>query len=213
MNKIYADKPCGNLYIFHTFEDVAQFLEACRYSPYDLKSFGCKWNPDPDRDVLVDYVTWGDGEPEMIDDTEGFFPGDVDCVSYHDVNKYFTGEGDDIEPGRIDSEGVRASEVVFDLDIWDASMFPYVAYLNQQSGFDRAGGYEVDIVVIKPLSQLYTTKALTDHLQSDYAARQIEKREMYNKMSRIASLKRKQELDADEAAECSILMKEIGWEE
>lgn len=191
MTKIYADKPCGHIYIFHTFEDVAQFLEACRYSPQDIKSFGCKWKPDPDRDVSVEWLAWGDEEPEIIDGTEYFFPSKVDCVPYHDVNPYFSGKGDDIECGYIGNEGVRASEVVFDPDVWDSTLFPYIAYLNQQSGFDRVGKCEVDIVCIEPLSQLCTTKALTEHLQSDYAARQIAKRDEYAKMERLASLNRK----------------------
>lgn len=158
---IYSDKPCGDTYIWHSADEVKEFLELCCFSPSDLRHFNAKFVPDADRDILVEYFN-----DEPIEGSEDFFPKDAVCIPIHDPNPFFD-DPQFPEPAFKGKEGVRKSEVALDENFWKGELFPYVAFVWFENSYDRMGNTDFEIASIRSMSQLETVSKLKEVLNSD----------------------------------------------
>lgn len=173
---IYADKPQQHLYIWNNKEEVKEFIELCRFRPYELEYFCAKFKPDPSREnVLVEYING-----EQVIGSEDFFPENVDYIAVHDPNQFFDSFED--EPAYSGPEGVKATEVELDEDFWVESKFPYIGFLWFEDTFDRFGNAEFAISDIQPLNEVRTVTGLRELLCSPVAVKKVELLNQYRQM-------------------------------
>lgn len=152
--RIFWDKPAGELLLFNSEEDVLQFFCKLNLSPEELEEYGVipkdgLWDEDGNwRGNSTEEDNWGD-----IVQTRYTLP-------VFNKNIFFADSEESAYKATLKNM-LHKRHLTLDKEIWKE--FPCVAFIWLEDTYDRYGDVNIRLFEVQPLSEISTVESLIKH--------------------------------------------------